>query len=191
MARCKCCCQLKARSLPPSALRQPPPSSEGGFGTILFSKAPRRAARRLALPMGELSPQVTERAFRAASPLRPRFARPPAQVASTACSPLWLQTAHRAVCLTRRAQKERQGNSPASRGALLKAPSDEGAARKAKTTPAFLQTEVVLSQAICRKCPVGSQGFARSCADAFSAISALKAAGLRRPPLSQSPMPRL
>jgi len=31
-----------------------------------------------------------------------------AQVASTACSPLWLQTAHRAVCLTRRAQRESQ-----------------------------------------------------------------------------------
>ena len=35
--------------------------------------------------------------------LRLPFGQPLAQVASTACSPLWLQTAHRAVCLTRRA----------------------------------------------------------------------------------------
>ena len=72
-----------------------------GCGQVTFCK--RHTPRRLALPMGELSPQVTERAFRAACPLRPHFAWPPAQVASTACSPLWLQTAHWAVCLTRRA----------------------------------------------------------------------------------------
>ena len=59
--------------------------------------------------------------WRPPHPRRFRALPPSAQVASTACSPLWLQTAHRAVCLTRRAQKTPTHKATYNRLALLAA----------------------------------------------------------------------
>ena len=69
-------------------------SSIREVGTYFFqNSSPVQHHRPLALPLGELSPQATERALAvtfSVYPLRPRFARPPLPTGEARVSPAWL-----------------------------------------------------------------------------------------------------